>query len=205
MLHKHTYKKLNDRQLWDSIRNGDKYCLSLLFSRYYPKLFSYGYKIVPREEFVKDCIQELFLTIWEQRKSVSKVQSVNSYLFISMRRMIFYNLRKNKNHQKRNSVYVEEFTEESPDIETRIIGHEYEQEFRRLLKEGLQDLSTRQKEIIELKYTDGLSNSEIANLLQIRRQSVYNHVSEAIKQLKGFVSCNKSAGPESLQPVKVTG
>jgi RNA polymerase sigma-70 factor (family 1) len=188
MLHKSTHKKLNDQQLWKSIKNENKLCLSILFDRYYPRLFNYGFKFVQSDEFVKDCIQELFLTIWEQRKTVSSVHSVNSYLYVSMRRTIFNNLRKSKNQKKRNTKFAEEFFEESPDIETRIINKEFEQEFNRQLKSALDDLSNRQKEIIELKYVDGLSNSEIASLLQINRQSVYNHVSEALKQLKYFVN-----------------
>lgn len=194
MLQESTYKKLNDQQLWNSIRNENKLCLSLLFDRYYPRLFNYGFKIVQNDELIKDCIQELFLTIWEQRKTVSKVHSVNSYLYVSMRRTIFNNLRKNKNQKKRNSVFTEEFTEEIPHVETKIINREFVQEFNQKLNNALGDLSNRQKQIIQLKYIDGLSNSEIASLLQINRQSVYNHVSEALKQLKYLVNNSSKAG-----------
>lgn len=188
------YQKLDDHQLWERIRNEDKYCLSALYCRYHPRLFKYGFKIVQNDEFNKDCIQELFLTIWEQRKTVSEVHSVNSYLFVSMRRTIFNKLRKNRNQVKRNTLFSEELSDYESDIETLIINKEFENEFNDQLKNALCDLSNRQKEIIELKYLDGLSNSEIANLLQINRQSVYNHVSEAIKQLKFFVGNTTRTG-----------
>lgn len=188
MCHKNTYHKLNDHQLWDRIRNEDKHCLSVLYSRYHNRLFNYGFKIVQNDEFNKDCIQELFCSIWEQRKTVSKVHSVNSYLYVSMRRTIFNKLRKNRNQYKRNTLYAEELSDHESDIETLIINREFENEFNRQLSKALCDLSNRQKEIIELKYLDGLSNSEIAGLLHINRQSVYNHVSEALKHLKFFVS-----------------
>lgn len=188
MFHNQTLTKLHDGQLWDSIRKGNRDCLATLFNRYYTRLFNYGFKIVAREEFVKDCIQELFLNIWEQRETVSSVQSVSSYLHVSMRRMIFYNLRKFKNIKKRNTTYVKEFTEVTHNIESVIIRNELDVECRRHLNKAMQDLSNRQKEIIRLKYTEGLSNSEIARLLDIKRQSVYNHVSEALKFLKTYVS-----------------
>lgn len=193
MLYNHTLEKLNDQQLWDSIKNGNKNCLSILFNRYYVRLFNYGYKITGKEEFVKDCIQELFLNIWEQRNTVSSVQSVSSYLFVSMRRMIFYNLRKVKNHKKRNTTYIKEFTEETHNIESAIIRNELDIECKRQLNLAMRELSKRQKEIITLKYDEGLSNSEIARLLDIKRQSVYNHVSEALKLLKTFVSGESGA------------
>ncbi len=183
-MYKSSYKKLDDRQLWNSFRNSDKQCLSTLFNRYYSKLFNYGFNIVQNDEFVKDCIQELFLTLLEQRNTVSNAYSVHSYLFVSMRRMLFYNLRKRKNQQIRNKVFTEHFIDENFHIENRIINSEIEHELADILQRALSDLSNRQKQVIHLKYFEGLSNSEIAKLLCINRQSVYNHVSEAIKQLK---------------------
>lgn len=200
MVHKHKFKKLNDRQLWNRIRNGDKDCLSILFNRFYSRLFSFGYKIIPRGEFIEDCIQELFLTIWEYRRNVSDAQSVSSYLYVSMRRLVLYNLRKVKNNKTRNSLYMEELIEETPNIETCIILKEYDIEFRRELHDAMHNLTNRQKEIIRLKYSEGLSNSEIARLLEIKRQSVYNHVSEAIKLLKTFVSETSSTTYREIHP-----
>lgn len=182
-----TAQKTDDLKLWNNIRNGDKDSLSTLFKVYYPALFNFGFKIVPREQFVKDCVQELFLTIWEQRNAISEVYSVKSYLYVSMKRMVFSNLKKYRNYKKRNEKYAEELPDEAADFETWIITLENEIDYRVQLYEALQVLSNRQKEVINLKYRDGLSNSEIASLLEINRQSVYNHVSEALKQIQNFI------------------
>lgn len=182
-----TTRKQNDLDLWNSIRNGDKDSLSELFKAYYPGLFNFGFKIIPREQFIKDCIQELFLAIWEQRNTISEVNSVKSYLYVSMKRMVFSNLKKYRNYQNRNVKYAEQFPDEVTDFETWIITQENQIEYRVQLYEALQVLSSRQKEVIHLKYKDGLSNSEIASLLEINRQSVYNHVSESLKQIKCFI------------------
>lgn len=188
MLQSNTNTTLHENELWAQIRNGDKKSLSSLFRLYSPRLFNYGYKIVPCEDFIEDCIQELFLTIWEQRKTVSNVYSVKAYLYVSMRRMVLHNLKKNRNLIKRNIQYAEEFVEEIQDIESWIVIQEIRIETKNQLNEAIKTLSNRQKEIIKLKYDDGLSNSEIAGLLKIKRQSVYNHVSEALKELKYLVN-----------------
>ena len=187
MTQNQTSQKTNDLELWTNIRNGEKDSLSSLFSLYYSCLFNYGYKIVPRDQFVKDCIQELFLTIWEQRNTICEVYSVKSYLYVSMKRMIFCNLKKYKNYKKRNARYAEDFLEENLNFETWIISQEFQAEYKSKVNKAIRELSNRQKEIIKLKYNHGLSTSEIASLLEINRQSVYNHVSEALKQLKTYV------------------
>jgi RNA polymerase sigma factor (sigma-70 family) len=187
MISNQSSPKDTDLQLWSNIRNGEKDSLSSLYNLYYLCLFNYGYKIVPREQFIEDCIQELFLTIWEQRNTISKVFSVKSYLYVSMKRMVFSKLNKYRNYQKRNTRYAEDFQEDTLDFESWIIAQEFQAEYKYLVDVAIQELSNRQKEVIKLKYNDGLSTSEIANLLEINRQSVYNHVSEALKQLKTYV------------------
>ena len=178
---------VSDNELWAGIKQGDKKSLSLLFGLYSSRLSNYGLKIVPCNDFIKDCIQELFLTIWEQRHSISQVHSVKAYLYVSMRRMVFHNLRKNKNNKNRNLQYAEAFFEHTSDIESWIVTEEKRNEEKNQLNKAKKTLSTRQREILILKYDHGLSNSEIAVLLNIKRQSVYNHVSEAIKELRYFI------------------
>lgn len=174
-------------QLWKGIRRGDKQALSELFKTYYSQLYNYGFKIVPKEELVKDSIQELFLVLWSKRKKINKAYAVKSYLFHSIRRIILRSLRRQRSRIKRDKVYVSDYFEETFNIEELIIHFEIKKKQKSLLVEAVESLSSRQKEAIFLKYYQGLSNSEIAYVMEINRQSVYNHISKAINQLKGFV------------------
>ncbi len=47
-------------------------------------------------------------------------------------------------------------------------------------------MSQRQKEIIYLKFYEGLSTQEISNILNIKPQSVYNYISESKKILNSM-------------------
>ncbi|MGV8090835.1 MAG: RNA polymerase sigma factor [Mangrovibacterium sp.] len=49
----------DDKILWQSIKAGDKHCFNRLFRKYYSELYSYGIKIVPNPDFVKEYIQEV--------------------------------------------------------------------------------------------------------------------------------------------------
>src|SRR5699024_9636894 len=94
--------------LWSEARSGSEEALSDLFCVSYTWLFNYGYRIVPREAFVKDAIQELFLTLWEKRETINEARSVRSYLCSSLRRLIFRRIRKQKNRSRRNIRYKRE-------------------------------------------------------------------------------------------------
>lgn len=178
----------NEMKLWTDIRNDEKQALAKLFCRYYEYLYNYGYKIVHSEEFIKDCIQDLFFTIWKSRKTINSADSVKSYLFISMRRTIFRKLRKQKARQIRNKKYLDVSFDDMFNIEEMMIHLETRNEHEKKLIIAFDSLGKKQKEAIYLKFYEGFSSNEIAAIMGIKRQSVYNHISEGVQKLKEFIA-----------------
>ncbi len=171
-------------EFWYGIREGNTEALSQLYCISYSWLFNYGYKIIPRSGFVEDAIQELFLILWKKRTDINEAKSVRSYLFASLRRILFRRLQKQRNRTQRNHDYKDYQLQEAGNIEKMMIHLETGQERKEQLKNAMQSLSQRQKEAISLKYFDGLSNKEISQVMNINRQSVYNHVSTAINKMQ---------------------
>lgn len=174
-------------ELWTEIRKRNSNALSTLFCLSYSWLFDYGYKVVPREGFVKDAIQELFLNLWEKRKDINEAHSVKAYLLSSFRRIVFRRLEKQKNRIKRNYDYKENTFDDLYNIEELIIHFETGSKKKKELARAIKSLSKRQREVIYLKFYNGLSSKEIAIIMDINRQSVYNHVSMAISKMQEFV------------------
>lgn len=174
-------------QLWSNIRRGDEHSLSELYCCVYSQLFNYGFKIVPDDSLVEDCIQQLFLNVWSKRDVISEAESVKSYLFTSFRRLIFRRLKKQRNQAKRNHYYSQHRYDTIPTREDLLIFYETEQYKKSRLQIALDSLSKRQREAIYLKYYSGLSNKEISNVMDVNKQSVYNHISKAIQKMQGFV------------------
>lgn len=178
---------------WSGIRKGNAEALAQLYYVSYPWLFNYGYRIVPEEAFVKDAIQELFLILWKKRKGINEARSVKSYLYSSLHRLIFRRIRKQKNRTERNYDYKQFFSKNLQTIEALIIDSEVDRERQEKILQAIDLLSDRQKEAIFLKYYDGLTNTEIACIMDINKQSVYNHVFRAINKMQDFVH-SKPAG-----------
>lgn len=182
-----THTNDNWLQLWSNIKRGDQQSLSELYCCSYSQLFNYGFKIVQDESLVEDCIQQLFLNVWSKRDVVSEAKSVKSYLFTSFRRLIFRRLKKQRNQAKRNHRYSQLQFENIPTREELIILYESEQYKKSRLQFALDSLSKRQRQAIYLKYYNGLSNKEISDVMDVNKQSVYNHISKAIQKMQGFV------------------
>lgn len=138
-------QKKKPRLQWSKFKSGDGDGLAALFRVFYSRLFHYGYKIVSNEDVIEDAIQKLFLRLWEKRASISEAESVQAYLFSSLRRIIFRKLEKTTNRTRRNHRYKKDMLEEPGNIEKLIIQFEFTHQRKNKLTRALQSLSQRQK------------------------------------------------------------
>lgn len=183
----HKSDNTDTNKLWNELRNGNKEAISKLFCRYYSQLYNYGYNIVKQKDLVRDCIQELFLTLWRKRNSLNKAVSVEAYLISSLRRKIMRQIEQKRNREKRNEEYVNKYFGEVLNIEQLIIHFEIESELEQNIEEAINSLSSKQMECIYLKFYHGLKSKEIAEVMDINIQTVYNHVSEAISNMQAYI------------------
>lgn len=174
--------------LWEQMKNGKNQALATLFKHYYPLLYDYGKKISHQDELVKDSIQELFAYIWNKRKSLSRVESVTSYLMVAMRRQLFKAIKQ----QRKNKEIYQEFSSTQPQqafsAEDMLVMNETIASERKSVKRALNKIPTRMREALYLKTYSGLSYKEIALIMQINPQVARNYVSEAFRRLRSIIT-----------------
>lgn len=175
--------KKTDLELWYELINDDEDAISTLFLRYYSDLLSYGCKVADTAK-VEDAIQDIFLTLWKQRKGLSNVQAVRSYLFKSLRWRILRYQTSERRRSFRNEKYFQDLPPFSLSHEEFLISKELEQEGKKLLDRALSQLSSRQRETIYLRFFNGLKYKEIADVMGVNNQTVRNYVFEALQTLR---------------------
>lgn len=174
-------------ELWTRFKNGDGNAFDELAQRRYRTLFNYATRFSKDREFIKDCIQDLFLELWDRRQNLMNTPYVTIYLLKSLRN----NLLRSQKLQRRLGD-TQELVEESFDlsdgltIEMELIASEFVDENERTIRQAIEQLPKRQQEVIFLKYYQGMTNDEIANVMEIERQSVANFLYRAINQLKAY-------------------
>lgn len=173
-----------DIQLWDEFKSGNKVSFEKLMKAHYRNLFVYGTKFRKDHEFVKDCLQDLFLELWKNRETISSTTYVKSYLFKSVRNKICRELHKNRWHLQsaqldENYCFDVEFS-----IEHHLIREQTLRETAIAFSEALNKLPKRQKEIVYLRFYQNLEIPEIVQVMEINAQSVYNLLHKAISNLR---------------------
>ena len=64
-------------------RRDNELAFSIIYKKYTQRLYNYGMHCCHDHDLVMDCLQELFVSIWDKRKHLPTVHSVGSYLFKS--------------------------------------------------------------------------------------------------------------------------
>ncbi|MGA0555683.1 RNA polymerase sigma factor [Larkinella sp. VNQ87] len=172
-----------DQALWRLFREGEKKALGQLVERYYRALKHYGLKFMVDEAVVEDCIQELFLQLWENRLHINETESVKHYLIKALRHHILQYLRLQKRLPFEELDWDTSLMNEL-DSETLLIRQESLASMTQAIQAQLAALPVREREALYLRYYENLSIHEIAEVMHINRQSVSNFLQKALTKLR---------------------
>lgn len=172
-----------DEMLMDGIRQGDKDSFSALFNKYFSTLLHYGVKLTKDEALTEECIQALFVYLFEHPKVLVNIKHPKTYLYTAFRHQLTATLKKRHSlEQKKNHFSTDLFIQFSP--EDILIHTEERMEQHAIISQLLNELPARQREAIYLKYYGDLSTKEIAGVMRITSQGVLNMLYKAIKKLR---------------------
>jgi len=175
---------LDDSTLWLNFKKGNDLAFSILYNKYVQKLYSYGMHTCRNKDLVLDCLQELFTGLWDRREKVSDVTCVNYYLFKSFRRLLMNRLTLGKKFLISLSDCDSHGFDFATSIEEALIEEESTAERNKKVRNSLNGLTKRQREAIFLKFFNQLSYHEVAAIMDLHVDSVYNLISKAIDILR---------------------
>lgn len=175
-----------ERYWLQQLQCNNEQVLALLMKQYYTDLYNYAARLSPDESMIKDCIQEVFISLWQRRDSASTILSLKYYLLRAVKnkvlKALYYNNRKARPvHLQGAYDFSYQFS-----IEKLIIDQQVSEEKAAKLKHTVSQLSKRQQEVIYLKFYQHLDHEQIAELMGISRQSVYNLLHETIQKLRNL-------------------
>lgn len=176
---------LTDEDLWEAFKTGDRQAFNHIYRQYSAQLYNYGRQISGSHEQVKDAIQDMFVSLWQNKESLGKTDAIKYYLFTSLRRRIIENKEKYKKAAIRQYRYEEEDTVRIVfPFDESIIQEESAGLWKKNLKQTLNSLSSRQKEVLFLLYYQNMSYEAIGELMGIHTRSVYTLAWKATEALR---------------------
>lgn len=176
------------KNLVKSLTKGDEQAFTQLYKLFEAKIYRYVVSSVKSPELSDDIVQEVFVKVWESRKSLNPEQSFQSFLFTIARNQILNFFRKLKTDEAlRQQVFS--FAQRQANYTEEIINFN---ETEDLIQIALDKLPPRQRQIFELCKVKGLSHQEVAEQLDISEGTVNVQLVKSIKFLRKFLSPNAS-------------
>ena len=171
----------NDQQLWSNFKAGNHDAYTIIIQRYFKPMFIYAIRLSKDQDFVKDCIQDVFYNLWKRRENISHAESVKSYLFTAIRFRIYREQKKWNNFDELNDDYA--FDAEIS-IEVKLIEDQNTVELKRKLETVLRNMPPRQKEILYLRFYENMDHGRIAQIMGLNQQVVYNLLHKSLLRLR---------------------
>ncbi|GAA4817926.1 RNA polymerase sigma-70 factor [Litoribaculum gwangyangense] len=156
----------------------NKNTLKQIFDTYYEALVQYANKFLFLQDECEDLVQDVFVGLWESEKIFLDETSLKVYLYKAVRNKS-YNVLK---HNKVKNKYAEGAIQNLED-DNLFLKQILEEEIVRQLYQAIEILPSRKKEIIKMSLK-GIKNSEIAENLGIKLQTVKTLKSQSYKILK---------------------
>ena len=170
----------NTEEIIRRLKKDDKSAVDELFSYYYPRLYHFSKSILKIETDIDDILQEVFVKIWLNHAKIGNAETFNAYIFTITKNEVLNLIRsKLKDHTFKDELYL------------RSVAEEYQtqnqlefDEIKNGIDQIVAGLPEKRQQVFILSRTEGLSNKEIAQQLNISEKTVEDHITHAIKHIK---------------------
>ena len=170
----------NERELLQSIAQGDEKAFRQLFNYYWQHIYSVAFAFTKSIVLSEEIVQDVFLKVWLKRELLTPVKNFKGYLFTVARNHIYNELRKKSSEQSFAEHLEEYFIEMSSLPEQQL----FLKETQSLIDEAVAQLPTQQRTVYELSRKDGLDQAQIADKLGISKLTVKSHMNKALNMIR---------------------
>jgi len=177
---------LTDDELLRRIQMDDQKAFSVIVHRYNVRLYKIVFSRVRMENDAKDIIQEIFVSLWNNRHQIQSGATLYPYLSKSVFYAVIDWQLLHKKNISRHQLLLEKDEPSVFPVENQVIANELRQE----MMEEIEKMPGTTKTVFHMSRIEQKSVKEIAITLQLSEQTVKNNISIALKQLRKRVVSN---------------
>jgi len=173
----------NERELFLRIAAGDQTAFCTLFNHYKNKVYSISWKLTGIQAAAEDVVQEVFLKLWTNKTKLPEIENFNAYLSTVTCNHIYNMARKvSYEHTYLKDMLAKEFSNNSDTLNA--VNYN---ELLNLFHMAVAQLPPQQRRVYQLSREEGLKYEEIAQRLNLSRQTVKSYMKIAILSVKTYL------------------
>ena len=181
--HINNYINYSDPELISLWKNGEEIAFECLYRRYVLYLTNIAIKKTSSIDIAKDCVQEVFLSIYHRKNELQTNISLKAYLYKALQHKIY-------NHYQKLLARTKH--EQAATLNLSIVGNYLNDELdskdlEKLIQEVISIMPPQCRRVFLLSREENLSYKDIAKQLNISINTVDQHIRKALRILKNSV------------------
>lgn len=170
---------LNNTDIVNGVRNRDKHVFEVIFNQFSSAMFSIALRYLRDQDEAQDIVQDVFLNLWRTAENLDERAPIQHYLARATVNTCLNRIKKAQRQQQYSK--EQQFTSTEATVEHLLLEHkELEAQYLSIL-EKLPDQCRR---VFEMSRFKGLSPTEISQQLNISINTVYTHLTTALKKIR---------------------
>lgn len=189
-----TSEHLEDKSLMERIARGDAGAFRDLSDQHLGAIVTFATRLVRSQAEGEEIAQETFLRAWQNAPKYEPRAKLSTWLHTIARNIAIDRLRKKS--RKEEAFEIDDERDEAPlsGRPSRLLAQKQEQI---VVQEALARLPERQRSAILLCHEQGLSNPEIAEVLETTVEATESLLARARRRLRQMVEGESQEGPSS--------
>ena len=168
----------SDSSIVRGLRKDDPDALRHLMKTYWERLVAFAYRILVGVGDPEDTVQTAFIRLWNRRSQLAEDGSIRALLYTIVRNACFDELRTRQRRERAMD------SADAPPVPRTPYENVQGAELQRLAAGAVSRLPTRRREVFRLIREEGLSYKEVGEVLALSPQTVANHMSLAMADLR---------------------
>lgn len=156
-----------------------------IFFSWYNKLVKFAIGFLQNREAAEEVVSDVFIKLWQKRSTLTTIENLPVYLYISTKNASLNQLSKQKGRQ---TLSLDAIT---IDIPTTALNPEQlmiTAEMIRRIHDAVNDLPPRCKLVFKLVKEDGLPYKDVAAILSISIKTIDNQLAIALKKISQAIN-----------------
>lgn len=171
-------KPLENKGMLYAIAQNDERAFRCVFDEYHQQLAAFVFSVTRSRELTEEIIQDVFIKIWEERKSLPALKSFSAWLFIITRNHTLNSIRKLSLVKKKQDDINQHLSQKEDEIPA--------ENYYSLLDNAVDQLPLQQRKVYLLRQ-QGLKNTDIAFQMNISVNSVKKYQQWALQTISKLI------------------
>ncbi len=171
----------SDAELVESWRSGDIAAFELLIRRNFDRAWAIAISVTHDGDEAEDVCSKAFVRCWERRDQCKDPTKFRAWFATIVRSVAYNHIRGPANRKVVSIAEVQLRDPRGADRDTKIA------DIRSVLLSGMEQLTTKQREVLVLSDLEGLKHSEIATQLRLSETTSRKHLSDARKLMRDYL------------------